>query len=137
MFWKRKKNKPSGDDPFQLEYEEGPRYYFRVTPSQERPVRFQVGEAIYNVEDISAGGLALRGPGLVAGQRLAGYLRLPGEDQPVALIMIVRNVTPDGLAGGQFAKIREQDRERIHQYVLDKQKSDLEDKRRDDFTPRA
>ncbi|MBI4797277.1 MAG: hypothetical protein HY794_00760 [Desulfarculus sp.] len=56
MFWKKKKNKPSDQDPFKLEFEEGPRYYFRVTTSPQKPVRFQVGQRSYQVEDISAGG---------------------------------------------------------------------------------
>lgn len=130
MFWKRKKNKPSDPDAFNLEYDEGPRYYFRVSTSPQRPVTLQVGERFYQVEDISAGGMALRGPGLVSGQRLAGVLRLHGDEAPLPLIMVLRNVSPDGLAGGQIAKIKEQDRERIHLYVLARQKEDLEERRR-------
>ena len=130
MFWKRKKNKPPTDDDFSLEYEEGPRYYYRVSTSPQRPVLLQVGDKLYQVEDISAGGLALRGPGLVSGQRLAGVLRLPGDEAPLPLIMVLRTVSPDGLAGGQIAKIKEQDRERIHMYVLARQKQALEERRR-------
>lgn len=129
MFWKRKKNKPSDQDLFKLEFEEGPRYYFRVTTSPQKPVRFQVGQRLYNVEDISAGGMGLRGPGLANGQRLAGVLHLPGEESPVPLIMMLCNVSPNGLLGGQFTKIKEQDRERIHQYVLARQKEELEEQR--------
>ena len=130
MFWKKKKNKPSDDDPFNLRFEEGPRYYFRVTTSAQNPVRFQVAQRFYNVEDISAGGMGLRGPGLASGQRLAGLLHLPGDDSPVPLIMVLCNQSPNGLMGGQFAKIKEQDRERIHQYVLTRQKEELEEQRR-------
>lgn len=130
MFWKRKKNKPSAKDPFNLEFEEGPRYYFRVTTSPDRPVRFQMGQRFYQVEDISAGGMGLRGPGLANGQRLAGLLFLPDEDSPVPLILMLCNVSPSGLLGGQFTKIKEQDRERIHQYVLARQKEELEEQRR-------
>lgn len=130
MFWKRKKNKPPADDDFSLEYEEGPRYYFRVSTSSRHPVLLQVGDRSYQVEDISAGGMAMRGPGLVSGQRLAGLLRLPGDEAPLPLIMVLRTVSPDGLVGGQIAKIKEQDRERIHQYVLARQKEELEEQRR-------
>ncbi|MFH1032962.1 MAG: PilZ domain-containing protein [Pseudomonadota bacterium] len=136
MFWKKKKNKPPADEDFNLEYEEGPRYYFRVSTSPQHPVLFQSGEHFYQVEDVSAGGLALRGPGLLSGQRLAGVLRLPGDDLPLPLIMVLRNISPDGLAGGQIAKIKEQDRERIHMYVLARQKEELEERRRiEDFKP--
>jgi hypothetical protein len=130
LFWKKKKDKPPAEDDFTLEYEEGPRYYFRVSTSPRRPVVLQVGDKLYQVVDISAGGLALKGADLVSGQRLAGVLRLPGDQAPVPLIMVLRTVTPDGLAGGQIAKIKEQDRERIHLYVLARQKEELEEQRR-------
>ena len=130
MFWKKKKDKPPEDDDFTLEFEEGPRYYFRVSTSRQRPVLFQAGDNFYQVEDISAGGMGLRGPGLSSGQRLAGLLRLPGDEAPVPLIMVLRTVSPEGLAGGEIAKIKEQDRERIHLYVLARQKEDLEEKRK-------
>lgn len=130
MFWKRKKNKPPAEDSLDLEFDEGPRYYFRVSTDPRRPVLFQIEDRSYQVEDISAGGFALRGPGLASGQRLAGLLRLPGDDAPLPLIMLLRNVTAEGLAGGQIAKIKEQDRERIHHYVLSRQKEELEERRR-------
>ncbi len=130
MFWKKKTNKDAGRDPFHLEFEEGPRYYYRVAPAPGQPVSFRTAERAYQVLDISAGGLGLRGPGLHSGMRLAGVLHLPGGSQPVPLVVVLRNVSASGVAGGQIEEIREEDRERIHLYVLARQKEEIEAGRR-------
>ena len=128
MFWRKKKSsKPA--DPFGLEFDEGPRYYFRVRPIPSRPVHFQIGGRRHEVYDISAGGLALWAPDLTQGQKVSGLLHLPSYGQPLPLILVVRNVGPEGLMGGQFAKIREADREHIHQYVLHRQKEEIAEQR--------
>jgi hypothetical protein len=127
LFWRKKKSKQT--DPFSLVFEEGPRYYFRVSPDPARPVVFRYGEGEYTVEDIGAGGLALRAGGMSAGQSLAGTLHLPGGERPLAVTLVVRGVSPHGVAGTQFAKISEADQEMIHLYVLARQKEDLERRR--------
>jgi hypothetical protein len=127
LFWRKKKNKQ--DDPFCLVFEEGPRYYFRVSPDPGRPVTFRVGERVFTVEDISAGGVALRAGDMTAGQRLAGTIHLPGGERPLPVVTVVRGVSPHGVAGTQFSEIREADREVIHLYVLGRQKEDIERRR--------
>ena len=129
MFWKKKKTK--GDDPFGLEFEEGPRYYFRVCPAPDRPVTFQVGGKVYPVEDISAGGFALHAEGVAPGQQVPGLLSLPGADKPIPVVVTVRGVSPHGLVGTEFAKIREGDQELIHLYVLARQKEEIEQRKRE------
>lgn len=124
MFWRKKKSSPT-DDPFRLEFEESPRYYFRVRPSPQHPVYMQIGGRRHEVYDISAGGLAIWAPELKEGQKISGLLHLPGDDRALPLIMMVRNIGAEGLVGGQFAKIRESDREQIHQYVLMRQKEEI------------
>ena len=128
MFWKKKKSsKPA--DPFGLRFDEGPRYYFRVRPAPSGPVYFQIGGRRHQVYDISAGGLALWAPDLTQGQKVSGMLHLPTISHPLPLVLLVRNVGPEGLVGGQFAKIREEDREYIHLYVLMRQKEEISEQR--------
>ncbi|MFH1058021.1 MAG: PilZ domain-containing protein [Pseudomonadota bacterium] len=124
MFWRKKKSSPT-DDPFRLEFDESPRYYFRVRPSPLRPVHMQIAGRRHEVYDISAGGLAIWAPELKEGQKISGLLHLPEGDRPLPLIMMVRNIGAEGLVGGQFAKIRDSDREQIHYYVLKRQKEEI------------
>ncbi len=128
MFWKKKtSSKPA--DPFGLRFDEGPRYYFRVRPAPSAPVYFQIGGRRHQVYDISAGGLALWAPDLKQGQQVSGLLHLPTIGHPLPLVLLVRNSGPEGLVGSQFAKIREEDREFIHLYVLQRQKEEISEQR--------
>jgi hypothetical protein len=127
LFWRKKKNKE--EDPFCLVFDEGPRYYFRVSPDPARPAVFRTGGEAYIVEDISAGGVALRAVGMNPGQLLTGTLHLPGYERPLRVVTMVRGVSPHGVTGTQFSEISEADREMIHLYVLDRQKADLERRR--------
>jgi hypothetical protein len=127
LFWKKKKNKQ--EDPFCLVFDEGPRYYFRVSPAPGQPVVFRMGGQEYAVEDISAGGVALHAEGMTAGQRLLGTLHLPGGERPLPVVTVVRGLSPHGVTGTEFAEIKESDRETIHLYVLGRQKEDIERRR--------
>lgn len=134
MFWKKKKSsKPA--DPFGLRFDEGPRYYFRVRPAASAPVYFQIGGRRHQVYDISAGGLALWAPDLAQGQQVSGLLHLPTGGRPLPLVLLVRNTGPEGLVGSQFAKIRNEDRELIHLYVLQRQKEEIAEQRGGVATP--
>ncbi len=134
MFWKKKKSsKPA--DPFGLRFDEGPRYYFRVRPAASAPVYFQIGGRRHQVYDISAGGLALWAPDLAQGQQVSGLLHLPTGGRPLPLVLLVRNTGPEGLVGSQFAKIRDEDRELIHLYVLQRQKEEIAEQRGGVATP--
>lgn len=124
MFW-RKKKATRDADAFNLEFDDTPRYYFRVRPAPDRPVYLQIGGQRHEVYDISAGGLAIWAPELREGQKVSGLLHLPGGERPLPLIMSVRNCGAEGLVGGQFAKIRDSDREQIHHYVLRRQKEEI------------
>ncbi|MFZ5585557.1 MAG: PilZ domain-containing protein [Thermodesulfobacteriota bacterium] len=135
MFWKKKKSSQP-DDSFKIEFEESPRYYFRVRPAPDRPVYMQIGGRRHEVYDISAGGLAIWAPELQEGQKISGLLHLPEGERPVPLIMVVRNMGAEGLVGGQFAKIRDSDRELIHYYVLKRQKEEIAETRPSGCRPR-
>ncbi|KMY66336.1 hypothetical protein AAU61_17925 [Desulfocarbo indianensis] len=129
MFWKRKKDKKA-DLPFTLEYEEDQRSYYRVAPKAGEPLFLQTQGKRYAILDVSAGGLAFEGAGFAPGDSLAGLLIIPTKGQPIPIVLTILNALPQrGMIACQFKKIKDEDRERVHQYVLRRQKEDLEKQR--------
>jgi c-di-GMP-binding flagellar brake protein YcgR len=80
------------------------------------------------VVDVSAGGVAFRAKGPRPGQRFSGQLHLPGEP-PASVGLEVVKALDNGVCSCRIIEIGEKDRERIHQYVLRRQKEDLERRR--------
>jgi len=129
LFWKRKKDKKA-ELPFTLEYEEDQRSYYRVAPKVEEPLFLQTQGRRYSILDVSAGGLAFEGAGFSPGDSLAGLLVMPSGEQPIPIVLTILKALPQkGMIACQFKKIKEEDRERVHQYVLKRQKEDLEKQR--------
>ncbi len=129
MFWKRKKSKDSGD-PFSISWDPGMRSYHRVRPDPRAPVFLKLGKEKLPVIDISAGGVALPPGRLVRGQRLSGVLIMPGDDPPIPAVFQVVNLVPGKLVATEIVKIKEEDRERLHKYVLERQKQEIAERRR-------
>lgn len=128
MFWKKKKGEgqeSSLDFSFDLDRRE----YYRVKPGQDKPTHFRMGKKTCSVADISAGGVAYYGRGKVAGDKVSGVIHLPGGLPPVPVIGRVVKVTEDGVTACVFEKIREDDRETLHQFVLECQKEEMERQR--------
>ena len=127
MFWKKKTAKKSRA-PFNLSFDLDRRNYYRVRPEPGKPVSLQIKERRFLVDDLSAGGLAVVGSGLNPGQQLAGVLRLPGAE-PIPLMASVVKPLPGGKLALVIDKIKPDGQEAIHQYVLERQKKELEEKR--------
>jgi c-di-GMP-binding flagellar brake protein YcgR len=129
LFWKKKKGKDAAD-PFHLGFDLDRRNFFRVEPAPGQPVRFQVDENTYAVTNLSAGGMALRGASLSVGQTLAGKLHLPDIAYLIQIKATVVETSHDNeFAALQITNIPDEDRELIHQYVLQRQLQELNRKR--------
>jgi c-di-GMP-binding flagellar brake protein YcgR len=129
LFWKKKKDKDSLD-PFHLGFDLDRRNFFRVEPAPGQPVRFQIDENTYDVTNLSAGGMALRGAPVSVGQPLAGRLHLPDIASQIEIKATVVETSHDNeMAALKITSISDEDRELIHQYVLQRQLQELNRKR--------
>jgi hypothetical protein len=126
LFWKKKKGK--ADTPYSLEYQEDRRAYYRVQPKPGEPVYLQVQGRRLPVVDLSAAGVAFRASGPKPGQRFTAQLNLPAEP-PASLGLEVVKSLEGGATACRIIQVGEEDWERIHQYVLRRQKEDLERRR--------
>jgi c-di-GMP-binding flagellar brake protein YcgR len=133
LFWKRKKDKKASL-PFSLEYDEDQRSYYRVAPRGDEPLFLQTKGKRYSIIDVSAGGIAFEGAGFGPGDALSGVLTMPKEEAPIPIVLSVIQVLKDKMIAAQFRKIKDEDRERVHQYVLQRQKEELDKKRRERLT---
>lgn len=128
MFWKKKKDKKE-ELPFTLEYDEDQRSYYRVAPKSGEPLFLQTQDKRYAVLDVSAGGVSFEGAGFSPGDSVSGVLSMPEGKAPIPMVLTVVKVLRERLTAGQFRKIKDEDRERVHQYVLKRQKEELERQR--------
>jgi c-di-GMP-binding flagellar brake protein YcgR len=127
LFWKKKKEKDA-EELFGLSYDLDQRQYFRVTPNPGEPVFFHTQKEHIPVVDLSAGGVAVKNNlNLKVGEQVAGVIKLPGNYPDVPVVAEVRTL----LAGKtvvdmEFVRIKESGREALHQFVLARQKEDIE-----------
>ena len=132
MFWKKKKK---SNDQFDISFDLDRRNYFRVTPPPERKILFKTSQKKFLVHDISAGGLALKGRSGLQGKQLPGIILMPADEEPVPVVLTVLNyIEPKDITTHEFTKMKEPDRERIHQFVLECQKLELERKKEAELT---
>ncbi len=127
MFF-RKKNKEKG---IEIEFDEDRRNYYRIVPPSDKPVYLRIEGHTFNVVDISAGGLAFQSKPLPVGKVLKALIVMTGIDAPVPVILETLSQLKPGMSRGVIKKIRDEDRERIHQYVLDVQKEEMARKRQE------
>lgn len=128
MFWKKKKDKSAGSG-LEISFDPGVRNYFRVTPSPSAPVYLRIGTQRFPVIDISAGGMAIPPGRFTSGTRFSATLHLPQGRPPIPTVVDVVKVVQGKMAALEFAKIKDEDREMLHQYVLKRQKEQIEHQR--------
>ena len=125
MFWK-KKNHNQSTDPLRLEFDPDRRRAYRVQPGSETPVVFSYENRTEPLHNLSAGGLAFfSSTGLEVDRLLEGDLFLPQAITPMPVSCRVLEVEVTGLIRANFERISDQDREKIHQYVLERQKAEM------------
>lgn len=122
MFWKKRRSKKP-EDPLSLEWTPGARSYFRVRPAANQPVSLEISGQACKVLDISAGGMAIVAAStLKIGRRYQALLHIPQDPEPVSMELEVLN-RKEQLARCEIVNIDEDQRERIHLYVLKRQKA--------------
>ena len=114
----------------EIEFDAGRREYYRARPSPAQPVFFRTSGRDWSVRDISAGGMALATGSLTTGNTYSGKLILPGHEDPIRVSLSVLHTRYDKTAACVINEISEQDRERLHQFVLLLQKKQIEENRK-------
>ncbi|KIX13833.1 PilZ domain-containing protein [Dethiosulfatarculus sandiegensis] len=130
MFWKKKKEKDA-EKLFGLSYDLDQRRYFRVTPKPGAPVFFYCQKQQIPLVDLSAGGIAVKNDlNLKVGEQVAGVIKLPADYPDVPVVAEVRTlIAGKTVAAMEYVRIKESGRESLHQYVLARQKEELEEKK--------
>ena len=124
MFWKKKK--PKAGQTLEIDFDLDRRSHFRVELGQGAPVFFRMHQRKIKVLDLSAGGMSLDQPGLPAGRRIKGELLLDESLQPIPMILTIIRSKPQGPTSCGIEDISQKERELLHQYVLQRQKEQLE-----------
>lgn len=125
MFWKRKTS-----DLKLFTYEtDDRRKSFRLSPPEDGPVTLRFGEKEHLVIDIGAGGLSFKNSNFSEGDSKFVTFDLPGQDTTISTILEIRKICQEGICHCNFKEIEEEAVERIHQYLLARQKEILRSKR--------
>ena len=130
MFWKKKnKGEPPPPGTSRIIAPQDSRQSFRITPSEDAPVTLFAGGESYDVLDISSGGLSLSSTSLKAGQELDAEFDLPmgieaGSEKIVIRIKVLRR-GENNICHCRFLNITQEKEDKIHKYVLERQKEEL------------
>ena len=139
MFWKRKINweeiksvllnplkKAEEPDPelFVLKTNER-RNSYRVQPSKDEPILFRLEDKAIEVKDISAAGLSFKNDNYSIGELFTVDIDLPGLGPTVPATLQLIGIDQFNRCHCKFLRIDEGARERIHQYVLNRQKEQV------------
>lgn len=125
MFWKRKKN---STEMFSIETQDR-RLYYRVPPAANAPVIFEFGGEKIKAIDIGAGGLAFKNKQFKERDTQTIELRLPEQDIPITTVLIIHEIDKQNICHCRFSKTTAGGVEAIHQYVLERQKEIIQDRK--------
>ena len=150
MYWKRKTNSwdllktaflnlfPNNLFPkkerkdselFQFESTER-RQWFRVQPSAILPIMLRFGEEEVEVYDIGAAGLSFKNEHFSIGETRASRIDLPELAPTIHTVLKILTIDEKDICHCKIKKIQESAVERIHQYVLKRQKEILQEKKK-------
>jgi len=139
LFWKRKINwkeiksvllnplkKVEEPDPelFVLKTNER-RNSYRVQPSKDEPILFRLEDKSVEVKDISAAGLSFKNENYAIGELFTVNIDLPGLGPTVPATLQIIGIDQYKRCHCRFFRIDEAACERIHQYVLNRQKEQV------------
>ena len=139
MFWKRKINweeiksvllnplkKVEKPDPelFALKPNER-RDSYRVQPSKDEPILFRLEDKIVEVKNISATGLSFKNENYSIGELFTVNIDLPGLGLTVPATLQIIGIDRFKRCHCKFLRIDQAASERIHQYVLNRQKEQV------------
>ena len=136
MFWKRNNNwkeiksdllnplkKVEKPDPelFVMKTKER-RGSYRVQPSKDEPILFRLEDKTVEVKDISALGLSFKNENCSKGELFTANIDLPGLGPTVPATFQIIGIDQFNRCHCKFLRIDKAACERIHQYVLNRQK---------------
>ena len=118
MFWKRKLN-----DFNLFTYESDTRREtYRFHPPEDEAATFILGEREYVIIDIGSGGLSFKSTDFAEGAGGPITLKLPGHYNGITAVLEIRGVCKSNICHCAFIEIADDDVEKIHLYLLKKQK---------------
>ena len=133
MFWKKKKVIKE-----LFTYEScNFRSSFRVYPSYDEPISMIINNRNVEVVDIGAGGISFTNAGYKLGDVLPSLITLPFKDLQVETEISIVRISDEGTAHCAFKGISKEDSEYIHKYMLEKQKQELREKRKNNSVETA
>ena len=120
------------NDPLVLSIDQERRSWFRVEPSPERPIYVSIGRDRYQVKDIAAGGAGIYrrddDKELEPGEKYPFKMTLPLTDEVVSGTLRVVDIS-DSTYHCRFVDLSKEDREKIHLFVLEREKEELREKK--------
>jgi c-di-GMP-binding flagellar brake protein YcgR len=123
----RKKN-----DPLTVSIDQERRSSFRVEPSPERPIYVSIGSDKYRLRDIGAGGMGIclrdDDKELESGKKYPFKMTLPLTDEVVSGTLRIVDIFV-GVYHCRFIDLSKEEREKIHLFVLEREKEELREKK--------
>ena len=127
MFSRKKTN------PLTISIDEERRASFRVKPSKKEPIDVSIGRSKYPVKDLSAGGIGIyrssKGKELEIGKEYPFKMTLPLINEVISGIIRILNIS-DRAYHCIFIDFSNEEMEKIHLFVLERQKEKLREKGR-------
>ena len=125
MFWK-KKNKDKIQSKGFIAPQFGPREAFRVRPSLDEPVFIIIDYKTSSVFDISSGGVSFSNAGFTLHKTYAAKFDLPDDELEIETKLLVVRIKNDDICYGQFIDMPQKIEDRIHDYILQRQKDNMQ-----------
>ena len=115
--------KPANDLSLFTYESDNRRASYRLRLTGDEVVTFILDEKEHMAIDIGAGGLSFENKGFIKGDGGPITLNLPGHDHPIPAILKIRSICKYNVCHSQFVEMAEEDVEKIHQYLLERQKN--------------
>lgn len=114
-------------------FDEERRAFFRVRPLSKKPITISIGPNRYKVKDIGAGGMGIyrrsEDKELEREKKYPFKITLPLIKEVISGTFRIVNIS-DGAYHCIFVNLGIEEREKIHLFVLERQKEELRAKRR-------
>jgi hypothetical protein len=123
LFWKKKNKKnPLGFSAPKF----GPRESFRVRPSLDEPLFIRINDKSESIFDISSGGLSFGNTGLSLHKTYTVTFDLPDDGLAIIAEVLIVRIKNDEICYAQFIGLSQKTEDRIHEYVLQRQKANMQ-----------
>jgi c-di-GMP-binding flagellar brake protein YcgR len=118
-------------NPLIISIDEERRVSFRVKPSSKEPIDVSIGRSRYHVKDISAGGIGIykgnKDKELEIGKEYPCKMTLPLINEVISGIIRIIDIS-DRVYHCIFIGFSNEQRDKIHLFVLERQKEELREK---------